>query len=296
VTDHDPYTILGVTRAAGRDEIARAYHRLAKQHHPDAGAPPSPQMALINEAWYTLSDPARRARWDQGHGAVVAPAHWAPAPATRYAEPAARPMPRPTAPPSRLDSGWIAAAIVAGVVVVVGLVMVGVSIAAQPGDDRVRLDTPGLTLLHEPTWTVSIGDGEDSAENQVLAHLASWETDPNLLCTTYGEPCGIESNDIPPGEASILITAHEGGTPPVPEPVTNRPYGLDAEAMIGGKPAAYEETELEDGLTLYWWQLSPPGFPDRWIEIRALIHGFTGEMTGARDQIGEMLNTIEFRD
>ncbi|HEY6608849.1 MAG TPA: J domain-containing protein, partial [Candidatus Limnocylindria bacterium] len=128
MTDHDPYTILGVPRTAGRDEIARAYHRLAKQHHPDAGAQPSPQMALINEAWYTLSDPARRARWDQAHGAVVAPAHWAAAAATPYAQPAARPMPRPSAPPSRLDSGWVAAGVVAVVAVVVGVVMVGLSL------------------------------------------------------------------------------------------------------------------------------------------------------------------------
>ena len=31
----DPYAILGMPRAASRNEIAAAYRRLAKAHHPD---------------------------------------------------------------------------------------------------------------------------------------------------------------------------------------------------------------------------------------------------------------------
>jgi curved DNA-binding protein len=61
VPELDPYSILGVPRTASREEIARAYRRLAKDHHPDAGAAPNPTMSRINDAWHTLSDPARRA-------------------------------------------------------------------------------------------------------------------------------------------------------------------------------------------------------------------------------------------
>jgi hypothetical protein len=205
-------------------------------------------------------------------------------------------MPRPTAPPSRLDSGWVAAAVVIGVAVAVGVVMVAISLVTSPADDREELQTTGLSLLHQPDWVIAIGDGDDTPQNRVVAHLATWDTDPERLCTTYGETCGIQAAQIPPGEALILITSHEGGTPPVPEPVTARPYGLDADAMIGGTPAAFERTELEDGLTLAWWQLSPPGFPEQWIEVRALMRHAAQEESQVFGEIESMLASVEFGD
>jgi hypothetical protein len=33
--DGDPYEVLGVPQGAGRDEVVRAFRRLAKEHHPD---------------------------------------------------------------------------------------------------------------------------------------------------------------------------------------------------------------------------------------------------------------------
>ena len=94
---------------------------------------------------------------------------------------------------------------------------------------------------------------------------------------------------IPPGEGLILITSHASGTPPVPEPVRQLPGGADADAIIGGEPAAHTRTELEDGLTLDWWQLSPPGFPDRWIEVRVLTRGFAAHRPGRPTRSSEML-------
>jgi curved DNA-binding protein CbpA len=62
----DPYAALGVPRGASRDEAARAHRRLAKEFHPDLN--PGPQsaerMRRVNEAWWILSDPTRRARYD----------------------------------------------------------------------------------------------------------------------------------------------------------------------------------------------------------------------------------------
>ncbi|MEW5945633.1 MAG: molecular chaperone DnaJ [bacterium] len=74
----DYYRILGVERGAGDAEIKKAYRRLARRFHPDIN--PGDKEAErkfkeVNEAYQTLSDPQRRARYDQygdaafGHGA-----------------------------------------------------------------------------------------------------------------------------------------------------------------------------------------------------------------------------------
>ena len=287
MTDADPYLTLGVPRTAGRDEIARAFRRLAKRHHPDAGAQPSAEMARINEAWHTLSDPTRRARWDQRHGSAFAPPHWTAAPATPYPEPAARPIVQP-APPTRFDSGRAAAAIVAVVVVGIGAFMIFLSTVVSPAASFETLGTSVLFAQHPVDWVAVVGDGDDPPEHRLVAHLATWNADPARLCTTYGETCGIETANIPPGEASILITSHAGGTPPVTDPGN--------ELTIGGAPAAYELTRVEPGLALAWWQLSPPEFPERWIEVRALIRETSPPQSGSDvlTQIEAMLATLEF--
>lgn len=64
----DYYEILGVPRNADEKEIKKAFRRLARQYHPDANRD-DPQAAekfkRINEAHEVLSDPAKRARYDQ---------------------------------------------------------------------------------------------------------------------------------------------------------------------------------------------------------------------------------------
>ncbi len=64
----DYYKILGVSRNASLDEIKRAYRKLALQYHPDRN--PGDKKAEerfkeINEAYQVLSDPQKRARYDQ---------------------------------------------------------------------------------------------------------------------------------------------------------------------------------------------------------------------------------------
>ena len=288
----DPYAVLGVARTASREEIARAYRRLAKQNHPDSGAAaPTTAMARINEAWHILSDPIRRARWERLN-TVIAPPHWVSAPA----EPSRRPRPMPEAPPSPMDSGWVAIGVLGGVVVVVAALMIGVSMAAQPSDDGPRFVGEQVSFEYPPEWNVAPGDGTDPAGHQVLAHLVTYSIATRELCTSFTDPCDLAIDDIPPGEASILMTVWEGGSPPVPDPVTARPYGLDADRIIGGNPAAFEIRDAARESAVAWWQLSPPDFPDRWIEVRADIAGLELERADMIAAIDAMLATLEFTD
>ncbi|MGE0702368.1 MAG: molecular chaperone DnaJ [Vicinamibacterales bacterium] len=75
----DFYLVLGLTREATLGDIKRAYRRLARRYHPDIN--PGDRVAAaefrrIAEAYETLSDPARRTRYDTsgGLGSDVEPA------------------------------------------------------------------------------------------------------------------------------------------------------------------------------------------------------------------------------
>jgi len=152
----DPYAVLGVSREATPLQVARAHRRLAKRHHPDlheGATDAADAMRRINEAWWVLSNPIRRADYDRAHPSnvtIVAGGHWsasrapiqpaspsstrtwatwrATAAETRAAprtvrQPGEIPTPRTRRPPrpepmpvTFRDSGW--AALLAGAVIV----------------------------------------------------------------------------------------------------------------------------------------------------------------------------------
>ena len=61
----DFYEILGVGRSASKDEIKRAYRKLAHEHHPDKGGGEAAKFKELNQAYEVLSDDAKRAQYDQ---------------------------------------------------------------------------------------------------------------------------------------------------------------------------------------------------------------------------------------
>ncbi len=60
----DYYKTLGVPRDASADQIKKAFRKLAREHHPDAGGDEA-KFKEINEAYEVLSDDKKRKLYDQ---------------------------------------------------------------------------------------------------------------------------------------------------------------------------------------------------------------------------------------
>jgi molecular chaperone DnaJ len=61
----DYYEILGVSKSASKDEIKKAFHKMAHAHHPDKNGGDDTKFKEINEAYQTLSDDNKRAHYDR---------------------------------------------------------------------------------------------------------------------------------------------------------------------------------------------------------------------------------------
>ena len=72
----DYYEVLGVSKGASEEEIKKAYKKLARKYHPDMNPgdkEAEEKFKEINEANEVLSDPDKKARYDQFGFAGVDP-------------------------------------------------------------------------------------------------------------------------------------------------------------------------------------------------------------------------------
>lgn len=68
----NPYDVLGVSPMASKEEIKKAFHKLAHQHHPDKGGDPE-KFKQISAAYAAVKDrPVQRPQvWTTSTGGVT---------------------------------------------------------------------------------------------------------------------------------------------------------------------------------------------------------------------------------
>ena len=70
MSKRDYYEVLGISKSASKDEIKKAYRKLAKKYHPDVNKEEdaTEKFKEVQEAYEVLSDDQKRAQYDQfGH-------------------------------------------------------------------------------------------------------------------------------------------------------------------------------------------------------------------------------------
>lgn len=61
----DYYKTLGVEKGASKDEIKKAFHKMAHKYHPDKTSGDEAKFKEVNEAYQVLSDDQKRSQYDQ---------------------------------------------------------------------------------------------------------------------------------------------------------------------------------------------------------------------------------------
>src|SRR5829696_6497749 len=112
--ERDPYAVLSIPASATPEQVAAAYRRLARRHHPDVSSDPGAEqrMAEINAAWTLLRDASRRAGWDRAHGIEARVPRTPAPPATGTASSgggAGGSRPGPASSPAGQGTQWSAA-------------------------------------------------------------------------------------------------------------------------------------------------------------------------------------------
>jgi hypothetical protein len=157
----DYYKILGLPYGASASNVKLRYRELSKTHHPDRGGSQL-RMARINEAYQTLSNPTKRARYDAAlrrqklsppPSRAVTPRP-APRPQTpTHAEPLGPIFETPIVPQKRNRRGFwwtLIVGVTSTCFIAVGLLaMHGVSIAS-PDSSEAAADRPAPTIAVDP--------------------------------------------------------------------------------------------------------------------------------------------------
>ena len=65
MANKDYYEILGVGKSSTKEEIKKAFHKMAHKYHPDKKEGDEAKFKEVNEAYQTLSDDQKRAQYDQ---------------------------------------------------------------------------------------------------------------------------------------------------------------------------------------------------------------------------------------
>src|SRR4051812_4310930 len=60
----DYYSVLGIDKGASKDDIKKAFYKLAAKYHPDKKGGDEAKFKEINEAYQTLSDEKKRKEYD----------------------------------------------------------------------------------------------------------------------------------------------------------------------------------------------------------------------------------------
>jgi DnaJ domain len=128
------YELLGVPGDASPVQVRDAYRQLALVFHPDTSGATSDDMALLNEAWHTLSDPGRRAAYDASLRPKPTPSRRFDAPLDDDGEPQPVFSARRFAEPRR----WPAAALM--VISAMGLIFVFTAYAVGGGRGTVETE------------------------------------------------------------------------------------------------------------------------------------------------------------
>lgn len=65
MANKDYYEILGVQKGSSKEEIKKAFHKMAHKYHPDKNKGDDAKFKEVNEAYQVLSDDQKRAQYDQ---------------------------------------------------------------------------------------------------------------------------------------------------------------------------------------------------------------------------------------
>src|SRR3989344_6620960 len=60
----DYYQVLGIDKKASKDDIKKAFHKLAHKYHPDKAGGDDARFKEVSEAYSVLSDEKKRAEYD----------------------------------------------------------------------------------------------------------------------------------------------------------------------------------------------------------------------------------------